>query len=121
VSDGSNTGTADVQINVANNSAPVLGNYAASSVLLGLSLSVTPDAVPGDNGMVSSISVASVPATFTGTLSASSSSGVVSIGNAGPLGPYTITLTAVDNCSLTSTRSFSLSVNGDAVFANGFE
>ncbi len=121
VSDGSNTGTADVQINVSNNSAPVLGNYPASSALLAQSISVSPDAPPSDNGMVSSISVASTPANFTGTLSANNSTGVVSIGNAGPVGPYTVTLTAVDNCSLTSTRSFSLSVNGDAMFANGFE
>ena len=121
VSDGSNTGTADVQINVANNSAPVLGNYPASAALLAQTISVSPDAAPGDNGVVSSITVASTPATFSGTLAASTSTGVVSIGNAGPVGPYTITLTAVDNCSLTSTRSFSLSVNGDAMFANGFE
>ncbi|MGE4072909.1 MAG: hypothetical protein AB7E72_17215 [Lysobacterales bacterium] len=121
VSDGSNTGTADVQINVASNSAPVLGNYASSAMLLGQSISVTPDAPPSDNGSVSSISVSSNPNTFAGSLSASTSTGVVSIGSAGPVGAYTIALTAVDNCSLTSTRSFSLLVNGDAVFAHGFE
>lgn len=121
VSDGSNTGTADVQINVANNSAPVLGSYPSALALLGQSLTVPPSAAPSDNGTVSSISVSSTPGSFTGSLSANSSTGVVSIGNAGPVGPYTITVTAVDNCSLTSTRNFSLAVNGDAVFANGFE
>jgi len=71
--------------------------------------------------IVNTAGTASTAGSFTGSLSANTSTGVVSIGSAGPIGSYTITLTAVDNCSLTPTRNFSLSVNGHAMFANGFE
>lgn len=63
------------------------------------------------DGAASSITASSP--TFTGTLSVDSSTGVVTVGNAGPAGDHTINLTADHRCnsSITTNTSFTLHVN----------
>src|SRR5207244_3422378 len=53
--------------------------------------------------------IATTSPSFTGTLPANSSTGVVSINNANP-GTWTITVTATDNCSATDSKQFTLTV-----------
>jgi len=48
---------------------------------------------------------------FTGTLSVNSTTGVVTVANAGPAAVYTVTVTATDSCNGTSTSTFQLTVN----------
>ena len=103
----SETATATLTVNVTANTAPTLGSYPASSVAAGGSTTVTPGAAPSDNGTINSLT-ASAPG-FTGTLSVNAA-GVVSVSNAGPAGPFTVTVTATDNCGASSTASFSLTV-----------
>ncbi len=104
---GGLTATANLIVNVAGNTPPTLGDYSNTSVAPGGSTTITPTTGPADNGTVSL--VASASAGFTGTVSANSDTGVVSIGNANP-SAYTITVTATDNCDSTTIRSFSLAV-----------
>jgi hypothetical protein len=68
-----------------------------------------PSAPPKDNGSPWSITP-SVSAGFTGNISVNQSSGVVTITNAGPLGDYDVTLSAVDQCSAISTSKFKLKI-----------
>jgi uncharacterized protein (TIGR03437 family) len=101
--------TADVTINVTANTAPVLGTYPATEVLVvGGSATVTPSAAPTDNGSITTIA-ATAPG-FAGTLSVNPTTGVISIANAGPRERYTVTVTATDKCQASSSTSFVLSV-----------
>jgi uncharacterized protein (TIGR03437 family) len=102
--------TADVTINVTANSAPVLGTYPATAVpVVGTSATVTPSAAPTDNGSITTI-VATASPGFAGTLNVNTTTGVISIANAGPRERYTVTVTATDNCQATSSTAFVLSV-----------
>ncbi|HWQ33421.1 MAG TPA: MBG domain-containing protein [Blastocatellia bacterium] len=106
---GGMTTTANLTVSVAANAAPTLGNYAASTVVPGGSLTVTPDAAPTDNGTIATLTAAAP--NFTGTLSINAATGAVSLSNAGPTGTYTVTVTATDNCGATSSRTFALTVS----------
>jgi hypothetical protein len=119
VSDGSLSSTGDLTVNVIPNTPPALGTYPNTQVAVGAATTVTPSAAPTDNGSVDTLT-ASASAGFTGTLAGNTSSGVVTVGNAGPAGSYTVTVTATDNCGASANRQFTLAV-GDALFANGFE
>jgi hypothetical protein len=104
------TTTATLIVNVLANTSPFLGNYPSAGVLnLGAGTTVTPDAVPSDNGSITNL-IASAPG-FTGSLSVNPTNGVVTVVNAGPKGNYTVTVTATDNCGATVNRSFTLKVN----------
>jgi len=89
------------------NETPVLGDYPDTSMQVGSSTTVNPAAAPSDDGSVNLTVEASEG--FTGTLSVSSVTGVVSIGDANA-GTYVITVTATDNCGATATKTFSLEV-----------
>ncbi|MGH9841961.1 MAG: putative Ig domain-containing protein [Blastocatellia bacterium] len=102
------TANATLNVNVAANTTPTQGSYPGSSVAAGGSTTVTPSVAPSDNGSIVSLT-ASAPG-FTGTLSVNAA-GVVSISNANPTGPFTVTVTATDNCGASSTASFSLTVS----------
>ncbi len=99
----------NLTVDVTANTAVVQGVYPATSVAAGASTTVTPDAAPTDNGSITSITAAAPG--FTGSFSVNTSTGVVTITNAGPGGVFTVTVTATDNCSTTSTRTFTLTVN----------
>jgi trimeric autotransporter adhesin len=108
VSDGTLSTAGNLSVNVTANSAPVLGAYSAAAATTGLGTTVTPGTAPSDNGSVATLT-ASAPL-FTGTLSGNPATGVITVGSAGPAGVYTVTVTATDNCGLTSTATFSLTV-----------
>lgn len=103
------TATATLNISTLANTAPTLGSYGANAVNVGASTTVVASAAPADNGSIATIS-ASAPG-FVGSLSVDPVTGVVSIGNAGPAGVYSVTVTATDNCGVTSSSAFSLTVN----------
>jgi hypothetical protein len=103
------TATATLTVNVTANAAPTLGNYSTTNLSVGGGTTVTPSAAPSDNGTISSLT-ASAPG-FTGTFSGNTSTGVITVTNAGPAGSYTVTVTATDNCNATSTKTFTLNVN----------
>ena len=108
VTDGdSATATATLNVTVNANTAPTVGSYSATTVATGSSITVTPSAAPADNVSISS-TTGSAPS-FTGTLSVNAA-GVVSIGNAGSPGNYVVTVTVTDNCGLSTTPTFNLSV-----------
>ncbi len=100
---------ANLTVNVAANTAPVLGTYPASNATTGIGITVTPNAAPSDNGSIVSIT-ASAPG-FTGSFSVNTSSGVVTVTNPGPANVYTVTVTATDDCGQTSTTTFQLTVS----------
>ena len=102
------TATALLTVNVTNNTPPSLGTYPATSATAGGGATVTPNASPSDNGMVASLT-ASAPG-FSGTLVGNTATGAITITNANPVGSYTVTVTATDNCGAQTTRTFTLTV-----------
>jgi hypothetical protein len=109
ITDGTGATTdQDATITVLSNPAPTLGSYAATPIFSGAATPVTSSAAPADNVAVSSVEVSSP--TFTGTLSVDASTGTVSVSNAGPVGVHTVTITATDNCGVTSSSAFVLTV-----------
>ncbi len=110
VTDGGNSSTdADLTVNVSANTAPVLGVYPTSSAITGAGTTATPNAVPIDNGTISSIT-ATAPS-FTGGLLVNPVTGVVTVSNAGPVGNYVVTVTATDACNAVTTATFQLAVS----------
>jgi hypothetical protein len=100
-----------VTVNVNPNTPPVVGNYPSGGTLnSGAATTVTPDAPPSDNGLITSLTVA--VSGFNGNLSVNPNTGVVTISNAGPVGSYTALVTATDNCGTTITKSFTFKVIG---------
>ncbi|MFN0109640.1 MAG: FG-GAP-like repeat-containing protein [Blastocatellia bacterium] len=92
------------------NTPPVLGTYPNASVTAGGSITAMPSAPPSDDGTINSLT-ASAP-NFTGAFSVSPTTGVVTVSSAGPIGSYTVTVRAYDNCLAQTTRSFTLTVTG---------
>jgi hypothetical protein len=121
VSDGALAGSGDLQVNVDPETPPTLGQYANAAVAVGQAVLLDPDAAPADNGSVDSIGTAVAPVTFAGTVDAELASGEVSIGQAGPVGAYTVTVTITDNCGTMTDRNVTLEVLGNDVFKDGFE
>lgn len=121
VSDGDLSDVGDLQLDVTANSDPTLGAYVATRVAEGGSVVVSPGAAPVDNGSVDSIEAVASPATYTGTLEAELTSGDVSIGDAGPVDSYVISVTVIDNCGATAQSDLALEVVGEVVFKDGFE
>ncbi|MFO0041878.1 MAG: beta strand repeat-containing protein [Pseudomonadota bacterium] len=113
VSDGSLTGTGNLQVNITANAPPVL-TYTARNAPAGTSLTVNPTAL-SDNGSVASVSLVS-QGTYTGTLSVNAATGAVTLTGLAPAGTHTITLRATDNCGATTNASFALTVNTPPTF-----
>ncbi len=105
---GGLTTTANVSLNVTMNTPPVLGAYGLATVNLGSSVEFSPFSQQMDNGSIKSLT-ASAP-NFTGTFIVNASTGVVSIGNAGPVGQFIVTIMATDNCEAPSAAQFILHV-----------
>ena len=121
VSDGSLSGTGDLNLNVELNEKPTLGSYDDTLLTEGGGTVVSPDAVPTDNGSVDSISATVLPVTFAGTLGADLVTGDVTIAGASPIDSYVITVTVTDNCEATEQSEIKLEVIGEVVFKDGFE
>jgi len=112
VTDGSGlTATANLIVNVTANTPPALAAYPATGVGLGGGAIVTPVAAHADNGSITNLSVSIAPGGFTGAVTINQTTGAVTITNAAPVGSYTVTVTARDNCGAISTRTFPLAVN----------
>jgi hypothetical protein len=93
VSDGSLAGSSDLQVNVSLNTPPTLGQYLNTKMGLGQAAQINPDAAPADNGSIDGISTGITPDTFAGTLHADPATGEISVGQAAPVGAYTVTVT----------------------------
>jgi hypothetical protein len=90
---------------------PLLGTYGTASVNLSASTGVAPSSLPaGYNGAFYPLT-ASTSAGFTGTLTINGTTGVVNVTNAGPVGTYTITVSASTRCG-SPTTTFTLNVLG---------
>jgi hypothetical protein len=105
------TASAILSVTVPANTAPAVGNYPNSTVVIGGTLTITPDVPPTDNNTVVSVTATAMPNSFTGSFSGNTSSGGVTVTNANPAGSYTITVSLIDNCGATTTRSFMLTVS----------
>jgi hypothetical protein len=106
--------TATLTVTVQANTPPLL-TYAAPMVVLGGNLTVPPLSGPSDNGSLKSLTVQSVTPGFAGTVAVDNTTGIVSIGNAGLVGSYTVNVLATDNCGAATTASFPLVVQCPAV------
>ncbi len=104
------TATANLTINVTANTAPTLGPYPTTTVAVGQSATVTPNAAPTDNNAVASVTAA-ISAGFTGTVAVNATTGIVTINNAAPGGAYVVTVSATDNCGALTNSPFNLTVN----------
>jgi hypothetical protein len=111
VSDGSDTGTGNLQVNVSANTPPTL-SYSGSSINGGASGNINPSTGPTDNGSIASIAVQS-QGTYGGGISVAAN-GVIALTNAAPIGVHTITIRATDNCGTTADATFNLTVNNTA-------
>jgi CSLREA domain-containing protein len=103
--------TATLMVTVNSNTAPTVGVYANTTLVPGGSVTVTPNAAPTDNGSIMSVMATAAPGSFSGGFSGNAATGAVMITNANPPGVYTVTVTVADNCGLTTTRMFTLTVN----------
>lgn len=98
---------ATLAVTVDPNLPPTL-SYAATNAVFGQSLTVNPATGPSDSGSVSSVALQSA-GTYTGTVSVNSA-GVVSLGNAAPVGGHTIVIRATDNCAASTDANLALNV-----------
>jgi hypothetical protein len=108
-SDGNLATSVTLSVAVTANSAPVL-TYGNATALVGTSTMVNPATGPSDNGTFSVAFVSVSPNTFTGTISANTSTGIVTITNAAPEGAYTVNIRITDNCNVITNTSFTLNV-----------
>ncbi|MFN8344058.1 MAG: choice-of-anchor Q domain-containing protein [Spirosomataceae bacterium] len=111
VTDGGGlTATANLTVDVTANIAPVL-TYGNTSVNAGSAATVSPATGPSDNGSISTIVLQSVsPATAPATLTVDNVTGVVTVPGNVPVGTYTVTIRATDNCGSTTDAIFTLAV-----------
>jgi hypothetical protein len=101
---------ANLTVNVTANTGPTLGVYPASNATTGTGTTVTPNAVPTDNGTIATVT-ASAPLPFAGSFLVNTTSGVVTVSNAGPAGIYTVTVIAEDACGAQTQTTFQLTVS----------
>ncbi|MDQ3013824.1 MAG: putative Ig domain-containing protein, partial [Acidobacteriota bacterium] len=107
----------DVSVNA--NAAPLLGYNSPQAVAPGQPLTINPTSGPGDNGSINSITVLSAGG-YTGGISVNGTTGVISLTSAAPLGTFTITIRATDQCGATRDASFTLNV-GSITSPNGLQ
>jgi hypothetical protein len=109
VSDGALASTANLSVNVAFNTAPVLG-YPNPVLIAGNGTSFAPTSGPADNGSITAIAVQSA-GTYTGGISVAPGTGVVTLSNVQPVGTHVLVIRATDNCGQFTDASFELRVN----------
>ncbi len=93
------------------NSPPVLGDYSSVTVIAGGGATATPASPPSDSNTISDVTV-TAPG-FTGTLAVDPTTGVVSIGAAGPAGGFTVSVRATDSCGEQTIKTFILNVTAN--------
>jgi hypothetical protein len=54
-------------------------------------------------------------------LHADPATGEISVGQAAPVGAYTVTVTITDNCGATIDRDMTLEILADGIFSDSFE
>jgi uncharacterized protein (TIGR03437 family) len=111
VSDGTAGATANLTVNVTANTPPVLGVYPDSTITVGSTGTVTPNAPPSDNGSIVSITAGIIPAVFIGSFSVNTATGVITITDPRVTSPVSVTVTATDNCGAITTQTFLLTIN----------
>ncbi len=109
-SDGTLTSTATLNVTVTANTAPTL-TYNTASVAGGGGTTVNP-ATATDNGSITGYSLVS-QGTYAGGFLLNTTTGVVTITAAAPIGSHTITIRATDNCGATTDASFMLNVTNN--------
>ncbi|MBS1787545.1 MAG: FG-GAP repeat protein, partial [Acidobacteria bacterium] len=119
-SDGA-SGLGLLTVNVTPDTPPVLSYSLLHFVNQGSSTTIAPASGPGDNGTINFITLQSVTPAFSGNITVFPT-GIVEITNAGPVGNYSITITAHDTCGLVTNTSFSLTVvNNGSVSPNNLQ
>ncbi|AYQ33254.1 T9SS type A sorting domain-containing protein [Runella sp. SP2] len=109
VTDGNGgTATANLIVNVTENLLPTI-TYGNQTVNMMGGLTVNPASGPSDNGEFGAIKITD-PDGYTGDIDVDSNTGEISISNAAPLGTHTITVRIMDNCEVTNTTTFTLTV-----------
>jgi hypothetical protein len=111
--------TANLSINVTANPTPTLGNYTGTTIVTGCKAIITPDAAPGDNQPLASVTV-SAPG-FGGMITVDPVTGIVTATNSGPVAPHTVTVTATDSCGLMTTKMFTLTVTAPPTAPTEFD
>ena len=106
VSDGKLTTTGTVNVTVTPNTPPELGTYPNTTVAFEKGATVTPSTILNDNGTIASLTVIGAPGA-----TANAVTGAITIPTATPVGAYTLTVKATDNCGAATTRVFSLTIN----------
>ena len=121
ISDGQLISTANVNVNIINNVAPVFGSYPAQILAPRANKNVVPSAPPSDTSPIQSVNAQIDPSGFTGSLSVAPATGVVSLGNVGPASNFTVTLFVTDTCGASGSTNFTLSIDADRLLVDGFE
>src|SRR5262249_42489228 len=96
---------------------------ANASVTAGDCVTVTPSAAPSDTCSIMGITAAASgtnQAPFTGTFAVSPTTGAVTITDAKPAGTYTVTVTLLDNCGASASKTFTLTVTNPMACAASF-
>jgi hypothetical protein len=107
------TASGNATINVTANTPPTLGTYPDVILGRGAEATVHPGSTPSDNGQVVSLT-ATAPG-FSGIFVGNPVTGSLIIANAAPVGDYTVSVVAKDDCGATSTHTFKLTVNASSV------
>jgi hypothetical protein len=121
ISDGALSTVSAITVSIINNVPPIFGTYASQVLAPGASISVIPSAPPSDNGPIQSTNAQIDPSGFTGTFNLVAATGVVNLNNVGPASNFTVTLFATDSCGAVGSRNFTLRIDADRVFGDGFE
>lgn len=121
ISDGQLSSIANVNVNIINNLAPVLGSYPPQILAPGANKNVLPSAPPSDTSPIQSVNVQIDPSGYTGSLGVTAATGVVNLSNVGPASNFTVSLFVRDACNAVGTTNFTLQIDADRLFADGFE
>ncbi len=117
VTDNQNaTATATLNVTVTANTPPVLSYGTPGALYVGEAVTVNA-ANATDNGTITGFALQSVTPAFSGTINVNSNTGAVSVTNAGPIGIYTVTVRATDDCGTTTDASFNLNVIGSLLIS----
>lgn len=108
VTDGALSTDGAVAVTVTANTPPTLSYGSVTTGLFG-GAAATPTVPPADNGSITAFSMNDL-GTYSGQATVNPA-GVVSLGNAQPVGTHTLRVQALDNCGLTSLANLSVTVN----------